>query len=186
MPLRKGWFNIPGQVQGPRTPEEQMMGLAEILSDVSGKTVLDLGCAEGAIAARLIEAGAVHVDGVECNPELIDTAKQIYARAIASGALTLHRADLNNLSGYRKRLLRKYDIVLALSIAHKMADPGQFIASALDMVGDCFVIRLPKPVIRHVKSGFKPYPAKSEISKTLTLVSEPVTCRGEWMGLYRS
>jgi SAM-dependent methyltransferase len=48
--------------------------LMDSLPDLSGKTVLDLGCAIGAQAALLAERGA-RVIGIDGNPELLATAR---------------------------------------------------------------------------------------------------------------
>ena len=53
----KGWFSTLGLVN--RTPDQQLNGLIGCSWRVWGKTVLDVGCAEGLISIELAKAGAI-------------------------------------------------------------------------------------------------------------------------------
>ena len=56
-----GWFVInhdkAGHRDGDRSLEQQMRGLEKLVREVHGKTVLDIGCAEGLISMALVRAG---------------------------------------------------------------------------------------------------------------------------------
>ncbi len=119
----KGWFKVPGiRPEGDRTIEEQLCGLGPALKKCIGKTVLDLGCAEGAIALEFARAGAAWVMGIE----LLQTHLDI-ARRLCKGVKAVHFicANLKEWSEAHPEPER-FDIVLCLGIAHKLHDPTAF------------------------------------------------------------
>jgi SAM-dependent methyltransferase len=131
--LRKGWFEIPGIQPGDRTLAEQLRGVD---FDVNGKTVLDLGCAEGLISIEMKKRGAVLVDAVEYNDYLMQ--KGI---SLARGAVRFIRHDLN--LGLPPRCMEQYDVVLLLAILHKLSAPDLALRKAADRARERVVIRLP-------------------------------------------
>jgi 2-polyprenyl-3-methyl-5-hydroxy-6-metoxy-1,4-benzoquinol methylase len=138
----KGWFHRPGIQDGDRTLEEQLLGLAPMLAECPGKTVLDLGCAEGLISRECLGAGAAQVRGIDVLERHIDAARSL--------ALDPHRArfvvaNLNNSPDQDDLACLSSDIVLMLAVVHKLSDPekslrewSQFVVS-----GGLLVIRLP-------------------------------------------
>lgn len=136
-PSRKGWFIIPGvQPIGDRTIAAQMKGLDLALAGCAGKTVLDLGCAEGAISFEFAKAGAKFVLGLECNREGL-----IVARWITQDFpnVQFQEANLNRWVEQHPEP-QQYDIVLALGVVGKLQYPdrmARFIArSSRDLI--CF------------------------------------------------
>lgn len=120
-PKRKGWFIIPGvQPIGDRTIEQQMKGLEPALAECRGKTVIDLGCAEGAISIAFAKAGAASVLGLETNREGL-----IVANWIAQGIPNVRFQQVHlRYWAEQHRKPEQYDIVLALTIIHKFHDPA--------------------------------------------------------------
>lgn len=61
----------------------------DLLAPKSGETILDLGCGDGALTVKLVEAGA-NVIGVDGSAEMIEAAKTLGLKAhVADGqALT--------------------------------------------------------------------------------------------------
>jgi len=119
---RKGWFRLPGlQPNGDREVADQMIGLEDALREAHGKTVLDIGCAEGPISLAFAQAGAVHVTGLEFVQAHIEVGKEL-----------VRRAGVTNV-GFRQCNLKvwaekhpepkQYDIVLALGVIHKLHNP---------------------------------------------------------------
>lgn len=155
----KGWF-ITKDRDGDRTVNEQLSGLEPVLERAAGADVLDLGCAEGLIAKVLSDAGARWVLGLDVRAEAVRWANK---RLAVTGKLAFVCADLNRpqewgnnpAAGYdpTRGFSRGYDIVLALSIAHKLDDPAAFLARAAACTRDWLVIRLPGPVIDRVGAG---------------------------------
>ena len=117
----KGWLKVPGiRPDGDRTLEEQMLGILPALLECAGKSVLDLGCAEGLIGAEFAKAGASRVVGIE----LLETHLQVARLACK---------DIKNISFICANLAEwiahheepeQFDIVLALGIIHKLRDPA--------------------------------------------------------------
>lgn len=143
MSLPKGWFAIPGVQQGDRTLAEQMKGLAPALGECEGRTVLDLGCAEGLIAIEFAKAGAI-VHGFEYNQRLYDVAQQQRGELPAEVQLRLaiECCDLREWIGVAGGFLRT-DIVLALAILHKLPEPRRALEYFAGLAVSLMVIRLP-------------------------------------------
>lgn len=127
--MRKGWFKVDGQ-DGDRTPEEQLAGLELALGFVkaaaaNGKkiSVLDLGCAEGAISREFALAGASEVVGIE----LLEDHIKVGQRICAGLPVKFVHAEMRHWIE-RNPKPEMFDVVLALGIAHKLHDPGSLMA----------------------------------------------------------
>lgn len=135
------WFAIPGEQDGRRTLGEQMLGLESALASCDGRSVLDMGCAEGMIALEFARAGA-HVYAVDYKQDMIDTAKRV---AAGQRRLAFEAVDLRNV--IRKARLagkwRTFDIVLALAVLHKLDDPKAATEFVAESCKDLAIIRLP-------------------------------------------
>lgn len=135
---RKGWFKIPGLQDGDRSAEEQLRGLSPALAECAGKTVLDLGAAEGLISAAFARAGALRVLAVELVPEHVAAS-----RKVCKGLpVRMVQAELAHYITNNPEH-EQFDIVLALGIAHKLHDPGICIAFAARVARDLVVFRGP-------------------------------------------
>ena len=152
-PAGKGWYQIPGVQAGDRTLSEQLIGLEPLFELAPGKTILDLGCAEGLISLELMKAGAVLTHGVEAVGSRVDHAREHFHGRDAA----FYHADLNDFAHAPPvGLLESYDIVLLLSIIHKMQDTAAFVRAAAARSKDIVAIRLPDAVIRDKRSNFVP------------------------------
>jgi SAM-dependent methyltransferase len=183
-----GWFRIEGVQNGPRTLQEQLQGLDVVREACVGKSVLDLGCAEALISADMIACGAYWVDALDCNVNLIRVAKKLHKPMVDAMSLGLHQVDLNEFERYYDRgMLPKatYDVVLMLSILHKLRAPLDFLEYALSFASDWLAVRLPTPVICHRNSGNKTYDIRPLIDRNFRRIAEPEGPRGEWVGIYR-
>lgn len=136
--MSKGWFRVPGvRPKGDRSIEEQMLGLGPALDECKGKTVLDLGCAEGALGREFVKAGAVDVLGIEALESHLDVALQ-YCKDF----MPPMRFVCAKLEKYMPahEPPEQFDIVLNLGVAHKVRDPNTVMRwacrSARDLV--CF------------------------------------------------
>lgn len=135
---RKGWFAIPGVQDGDRTLAEQLKGLDPLLVEVSGKTVLDLGCAEGLIAQACVARGAAFVNGLDNNPAFIERAR---ALSLPEDKARFDLIDMNTVNPVYT--LPAADLVLGLAIFHKLADPAYALRQWSTRARDLLVIRLP-------------------------------------------
>src|SRR6266850_4789178 len=55
------WTNPDGSGPGPQYPHERWEGIEPLLPDVTGKTVLDIGCSSGFFSLKMKELGASYV-----------------------------------------------------------------------------------------------------------------------------
>lgn len=170
---------------GDRTVDEQALGLEDY--DFTGKTVLDLGCAEGLISAYALMEGAKLVHGCEIIGAHLKVATSLMKGRKAqfwtmnlNSFEDLHRKSLSEGS---PPMLPRYDVVLMLSIIHKLTDPLAFLQYA-STLSDSLIIRLPSAVLNDERSGFKRINIPANLPM-FDLVSEPKTCRREWIGIFQ-
>lgn len=137
--LTKGWFVIPGQRngKGDRTVREQMMGLEHALKEAQGKTVLDLGCAEGMITIEFAKAGASKLIGLEALEHHLSVAREL----AKPYPIQFVRKMIEDCSAQE---FEQHDIVLALSVLHKLRDCEQGLRNAAGWSRDLLVIRYPQ------------------------------------------
>jgi len=134
--MRRGWFKIAGVQEGDRTLELQMLGLEPALQAAAGKTVLDLGCAEGLIAREFAERGAREVDGIEVVAEHVTIGREICKGLPVNLAVgNIDKLALEPLGGW--------DVVLMLAVLHKTRDPERVLRAFAGAARELLVIRLP-------------------------------------------
>ena len=136
----KGWMGVPGiRPNGDRTFEQQFRGVGPAVSMAAGKSVLDLGCAEGLIGREFARSGASEVVGIE----LLEDHLLVAAEACKG---------IKNIRFIRAHLAEwalshpdpeQYDIVLALSIIHKIKDPAAALTWALKSCKETILLRPP-------------------------------------------
>lgn len=141
---RKGWFVIPGVQDGYVTLEDQLMALQPALDEAAGKTVLDIGCAEGLISREFARAGAVSVTGMDSILEHLDVARE------QCKGLPIHfvRADINKPQPHYSA-----DIVLALGVIHKLHTPEVGLRFASACAASLLLLRSGRGVIGGVIRG---------------------------------
>lgn len=134
--MRKGWLIIPGVQDGDRTLDEQMTGVREALAEAPGKTILDLGCAEGLIGREFVLAGAVSCFGIDAIADHLTVA-----RSQCEGLpMTFEQVDFNVLS--KSDPIEQFDIVLSLGVAHKLMYPGDGIRYSARAARSLCLIRM--------------------------------------------
>lgn len=139
----KGWFET-RKNHGDRTLAQQMIGLGALRKIVKGKTILDVGCAEGLIGFELLDYGALLVHGVEIVP------RQVYvARAIAIGRpVGTCGFIIGDVNTFKPTF--EYDIVLMLGILHKLEDPEASCRRLVVAAKQLCVIRIPPSDVAHI------------------------------------
>jgi 2-polyprenyl-3-methyl-5-hydroxy-6-metoxy-1,4-benzoquinol methylase len=133
-PLKKlGWFSSKGR-PGDRTLESQLQGLDRLLEACPGKSVLDIGCAEGLISMHLVDRGSTATHGIEIVAGHIEVANKL--RGARACAFEVGDANL-----WVPR--RSYDIVIMLAVLHKLRDPTAAVKRYAEVAREMVVIRMP-------------------------------------------
>jgi 2-polyprenyl-3-methyl-5-hydroxy-6-metoxy-1,4-benzoquinol methylase len=180
----QGWFQGVGPGKGYRTLAEQLTGLETVLASAGGASVLDLGCAEGLISREFARRGAERVDGLSIIGGEITIGREL-CRDLP---VNLHVCDLGHwddwLAANPQALLPRYDIVLALSIFHKVEDIGRLVERALTFAGEIVVVRSAE-IIKDKRSKFVPYDLRGRLLQEFRLIFEGPGARGEWLGVFR-
>lgn len=164
--MRHGWFEVAGLQTGEHTLKARLHAIPPVLRErAKGASVLDLGCAEGLLGTWLLDnCRAVLVHGIDVEEPFLERARELAGERNA----TFFRADLNYLDVWIAEnpgvLLPQYDIVLALCIAKKMAQPERFLRTAASLCGDMLAIETPEPVIVDGRSAFRPVDITAELA----------------------
>lgn len=178
----KPWFKLDDR-DSERTLEQQCLGLGHMFADCNGKSVLDVGCAEGLIALHATACGARFAHGVELVQSRVQAANDLAFDRRAPAVFYAQAAE--NFIPPEPQ----YDIVLMLAILHKMKNPTAVCAMYADMCTDLCVIRLPPetaPIIIDPRSDNNPHNIGAVMAKH-GFKLERVTqgSFNEWCGYYR-
>ncbi|AEW99867.1 class I SAM-dependent methyltransferase [Streptantibioticus cattleyicolor] len=92
------WLSGADGPDGKEVTEMVTSAVLEVIGDVSGSRVLDLGCGEGHLARTLARMGAV-VDGVDGSAGMIAIAR----RASAGLAVAFRQSDIRTVLPYPER-----------------------------------------------------------------------------------
>lgn len=122
---------------------QQAIGLDPLWELAKGKTILDVGSAEGLIAERCERLGALCVDCFDSRPQAVAECTRRGLCAWVADADTMQPID-------------RYSIVLMLGILHKLAYPTEALQRFLGASYKYAVIRLPHgqwPIMTDSRSG---------------------------------
>jgi glycosyltransferase involved in cell wall biosynthesis len=129
---------------------QRLSGLETLLKASSGKSVLDLGCAEGVIAHTFLDTGAALVHGFDIDAERARSAALLCDDQRAQ----FRQGDLADWPGFvvehSDMLLPAYDIVLYLGL-HQHLNPSTravTLTGAARQAGEWFIVRTPENVMR--------------------------------------
>lgn len=161
---------------GHRSLDEQMLGLKHALELAKGKTVLDLGCAEGLISKEFAKAGASLVLGVEVIKEFVSAAVES-CKGYSNVSFMLANLD----DKVNTPVINKYDIVLALAIIHKAHNPIEYLQFSMDSCAaeGLLVIRYP---VNASNGILKSKHTNVACDVAGTLVSSGFTMAGKYAG----
>jgi tRNA (mo5U34)-methyltransferase len=99
---------------------------AALPADLTGKTVLDVGCNAGYYAFEMKRRGAAHVVGIDSDPRYL-------AQARLAAEVLGHRIELRELDVYRvAELGTKFDLVIFMGVLYHLRHP----LLALDLLYD--------------------------------------------------
>ncbi len=136
--------------------EERVLGLERVADRCRGKSILDLGAAEGVIARHFLERGAALVHGIERDEGRVRTAAGLCARFSTA---EFWQGDLGVWPAFTKRhaarLLERYDIVLYLGVHHHLPKDGRLdtLLGVADLASELLVVRTPARVFREDDIG---------------------------------
>lgn len=178
--VKQPWFG------GARSVAEQMMGLEAALAEAPGKSVLDLGCAEGAIAFAFARGKAGRVRAMDYNAAMVEQAQEEQDESGVSN-ISFECADLSDWIAAPRPA--KFDIVLALAVLHKLSSPAAGAAFCADVCASLLVIRFPKGSSGRIHSKQHPHNV-ADVPKILTRKGfvwerKEVGPRGEWVQYWR-
>lgn len=171
-----------------RTLAQQMMGLDRLFAEVEGRTVLDVGCAEGLLSIECVKAGAHSVYGVEIRVDAERDAWRNARRQLPTSDQYRACFEVEDANDYQH--YEKTDIVLLLAVLHKLRNPtaacARFAADARELV----VIRMPPehaPTIVDDRSGGEPHHIDVTMSKAGFVLEHSSNDGpfGEWVGYWR-
>lgn len=160
------------------------MGLGPLRQEVRGKTVLDVGCAEGGIDFWLAP-WALRVVGIEVRKDAVEEAR---ADAKRMDLKNVHFRWQDATQPFHKDM--DFDIVLMLAVLHKVKDPTAMCRHYARVARDLVVIRLPPataPRIIDKRSDNVPHDIhvvmrQEGFEPESTGFTGPY---GEWVGYYR-
>lgn len=89
-------------------------GVLDWLAPKSGEHILDLGCGDGALTQRIVEAGA-QARGVDMSPSLLEAAR---GRGL----------DVQQMDGHALTFEREFDAVFSNAALHWMTRPAEVVA----------------------------------------------------------
>lgn len=176
----KSWFDVGHARKADRTLKQQLKGLEELQAGIAGKTVLDIGCAEGLISMQLVDRGAASAHGIDMRPDFIEDAMRLRG----DRPCTFETANANDWEPPQR-----YDVVIMLALLHKLKNPTEACLRYAAAARETVVLRLPPkeaPFIIDERSGGKPF----DIAKAMHKAGFVLGTHGrigphqEWMGYY--
>lgn len=128
----QGWiykFNLPNGLTtpGPASKGEKNVEKTKVIQalNLSGKEVLDVGCAEGMFSFYMAAAGA-NVTGIEVNEKRIKKAEFIKKQLKIEGVKFVLFDAQSPISW--DSLAKSYDVGFCFSVLHRVSDPFNLIA----------------------------------------------------------
>jgi SAM-dependent methyltransferase len=115
--------------------------LLEVLGDLSGASVFDLGCGDGSTAPLLLGLGAARYAGIDVSSAMVDLARARHG----SLGVTFRRGAIEDLDAE----LGVFDLVVSRMALHYVADVEGVVSSVKRLLGPGgrFVFSVSHPVI---------------------------------------
>jgi len=143
----EAWQKLAPHYEQARAREDSLDRLVEwpaqrdLLGDVNGRSVLDLGCGNGAKLAELVAAGAIDSGGVDLSDNFLSAQPP---------ALEFVRGDLSELDAVPGLAGRTFDRILFLQSFGYARDPVRTLRSARTMLAkDGFILLTKTQPIRY-------------------------------------
>lgn len=107
-------------------------------SDLTGKSVLDVGCHYGFFLHDAIRRGARRAVGIEADPERYRIASTLATRW--NGKIDVHEGLLEDIE-----LNEKFDVVLFLNVIHHVKDPVRVIRRLASLCRGTLIVEFRQP-----------------------------------------
>lgn len=99
---------------------DRLSGLDELLAQCAGKTILDLGCHDGAVSAAFADHGASRIDGCDLSKKSIEKANLRFESKKITANFYLCDLSRGEKALDKLALLPRYDLVLYLGMHHHL------------------------------------------------------------------
>lgn len=129
----EAWLDLSPSYERARAKEDSLDRIVEwpaqrqLLGDVNGRSVLDLGCGSGAKLAELVRDGATSSVGVDLSGQFVDAQPP---------HLTFIRGDLSELDSLPELAGRRFDRILFLQSFGYARDPIRTLRAARAILTD--------------------------------------------------
>lgn len=140
------WLELASDYERARAKEDSLDRLVEwpaqreLLGDIAGLSVLDVGCGNGGKLAQLVEEGAVSSTGIDLSGNFVPVVP----------GLELIQGDLSELESIPELTGRRFDRILFLQSFGYAQDPVRTLRTARSMLADDgFILLTRTQPIRH-------------------------------------
>jgi Methyltransferase domain len=136
------WFKI-GNNGGQWDIARQDAGLSEI--DFKGKTVLEIGCAEGLVSLQNLKRGAKLTHGIEYRERAVEVANSIAGVLGLGDVARFYWGDIGDTTNAFSQpgMLERYDVIIAMAVLQKVTNQPRVLGKILEKCGSTLVLRLP-------------------------------------------
>jgi 2-polyprenyl-6-hydroxyphenyl methylase/3-demethylubiquinone-9 3-methyltransferase len=126
--LAAHWWDANGELKTLHQINPLRLGYIKEIVDLSGKTIIDIGCGGGILSESMAFAGA-KVTGIDMNKSVIDVAKLHQLESQASVEYVHTSAE--EIAAERPG---QYDIVTCLEMLEHVPDPASIIRACAELV----------------------------------------------------
>ena len=110
----------------------------QIVGNVNGKTVLDIGCGSGIYAVNFATLGAQYVLGVDFSSQMIELARRRAREYGVEGTCRFLQANFLEAD-----LKGKFDFTIAMGVFDYLPDPITFLDKMKSVTSDKVIVSLP-------------------------------------------
>ena len=146
----KKYMNRRSRVDSPNNSIEKPI-LLEMIGDVKGKKVLDLGCGDAKFGVELLQKGCISYDGVEGSENMAKEATKTLTGTVG----TVHLSSMETWNFQSS----DYDLIVSRLALHYLADLKDIVGKAHKTLanGGRFVFSVQHPVLTSsIKSAAAP------------------------------
>jgi ubiquinone/menaquinone biosynthesis C-methylase UbiE len=109
----------------------------EVLGELKGKTVLDIGCGSGPYVLEALNRGASHVTAVDPAPSMLALVRERLARSGLTDRCSLVRGSFPSIN------LKAHDHAIIMGVMDYIADASTFLAALPPLVKVSAVVSFP-------------------------------------------